>query len=77
MSNIDLSKFIGASQNILTDLYNEDRESPKALGYQEYLALPKTEEYIKRETEKESQQKYDNYVEKRYDYIINKISNQQ
>ena len=29
MSNMDLSEFIGASQHILNDLYNEESASPK------------------------------------------------
>ena len=73
-----LNKFIGESKNILDDLYKEPDESNAVLGLQEYLALPKTEAYIKRELEKkqkENDNKYDSYIEEKYDHIINKISN--
>ena len=78
-SNIDLSKFIGSSKNLLDDLYNEERENPKALGdLNDYLALPKTEAYIKRENEKkqeeEEKQAYEDRIEEKYKDIINKIS---
>ena len=78
-SNIDLTKFIGSSKNLLDDLYNEERENPQTLGdINDYLALPKTEEYIKREEakkkEEEEKQAYENRIEEKYKDIINKIS---
>jgi hypothetical protein len=52
-TNFDLSKFIGSSKNLLEELYNEERGKPQqSLGYEEYLALPKTQEYIERELSK-------------------------
>jgi hypothetical protein len=76
-SNIDLSKFIGSSKNLLDDLYNEERTKPEVLGYEEYLALPKTEAYIKREQQKKKdQQAYEDRIEEKYNHIINKISNE-
>ena len=72
-----LNKFIGESKTILDDLYKEPDESNAVLGLQEYLALPKTEAYIKRELakkQKENDDKYDSYIEEKYDHIINKIS---
>ena len=80
-SNIDLTKFIGSSKNLLDDLYDEEREKPQTLGdLNDYLALPKTEAYIKRENEKkqeEEKQAYEDRIEEKYDHIINnKISNQ-
>ena len=80
-SNIDLSKFIGSSKNLLEDLYNEERGNPQTLGgLDDYLALPKTEAYIKREEAKkqaeEEKQAYENRIEEKYNHIINKISNQ-
>ena len=77
-SNIDLTKFIGSSKNLLDDLYNEERSEPQILGdLNDYLALPKTEAYIKREEEKkqeEEKQAYENRIEEKYKDIINKIS---
>ena len=77
-SNIDLTKFIGSSKNLLDDLYDEERENPQTLGdLNDYLALPKTEAYIKREEEKkqeEEKQAYENRIEEKYKDIINKIS---
>ena len=81
-SNIDLTKFISSSENLLEDLYNEERENPQALGdLNDYLALPKTEAYIKREESmkqvEEEKQAYEDRIEEKYDHIINnKISNQ-
>jgi hypothetical protein len=79
-SNIDLTKFIGSSKNLLDDLYDEERENPQTLGdLNDYLALPKTEAYIKRENEKKEQeeeekQAYEDRIEEKYKDIINKIS---
>ena len=78
-SNVDLTKFISSSENLLEDLYNEERENPQALGdLNDYLALPKTEAYIKRENEKkqedEEKQAYEDRIEEKYKDIINKIS---
>ena len=80
-SNLDLTKFIGSSENLLEDLYNEERVNPQSLGLNEYLALPKTEAYIKREEakkqEEEEKQAYEDRIEEKFDHIINnKISNQ-
>ena len=80
-SNIDLSKFISSSENLLEDLYNEERSDTNSSalgGLDDYLALPKTEAYVKRE-EKEAKEKqvYEDPIEEKYDHIINnKISNQ-
>jgi hypothetical protein len=80
-SNIDLSKFISSSENLLEDLYNEERSDTNSSalgGLDDYLALPKTEAYVKRE-EKEAKEKqvYEDRIEEKYDHIINnKISNQ-
>ena len=80
-SNIDLSKFIGSSKNLLDDLYNEERSDTSFSsfgGLDDYLALPKTEAYIKRENEKkqeeEEKQAYEDRIEEKYKDIINKIS---
>ena len=81
-SNVDLTKFISSSENLLEDLYNEERENPQALGdLNDYLTLPKTEAYIKREEAmkqaEEEQKAYEDRIEEKYDHIINnKISNQ-
>ena len=83
-SNIDLSKFISSSENLLEDLYNEERSDTNSSalgGLDDYLALPKTEAYIKRENEKkqedEEKQAYEDRIEEKYDHISNKkISNQ-
>ena len=78
-SNIDLTKFISSSENLLDDLYDEERENPQTLGdLNDYLALPKTEAYIKRENEKkqeeEEKQAQEDRIEEKYKDIINKIS---
>lgn len=79
-TNIDLSKFVGSSKNILDDLYSEERFLPTTGTLDDYLALPKTEEYIKRELKKQEEEKqkqeYENRIEEKYNHIINKISNQ-
>ena len=75
MSNIDLSKFTGSSKSLLDDLYNEERGKTEALGLNDYLALPKTDAYIRREKEKLNLS-HDDWIEERYDHLINKISNQ-
>ena len=81
-SNIELSKFISSSKNILDDLYNEERSKPEEviLSYEDYLRLPKTDQYIKREEEQkkkeEEKEAYENRIEEKYNHIINKISNQ-
>ena len=69
-------------KNILDDLYNEERSKPEEviLSYEDYLRLPKTDQYIKREEEQkkkeEEKEAYENRIEEKYNHIINKISNQ-
>jgi hypothetical protein len=83
-SNVDLTKFISSSENLLEDLYNEERSDTNSSalgGLDDYLALPKTEAYIKREEAmkqaEEEKQAYEDRIEEKYDHIINnKISNQ-
>jgi hypothetical protein len=59
-SNIDLSKFIGSSKNLLDDLYNEERTKPEVLG--------------REQQKKKEQQAYEDRIEEKYNHIINKIS---